>query len=153
MARTQNNSGGNRTNRSNNNNPEGHNQYNSGWMGMARDRPATAAAVAAGTVAAGVFLWSKRAQITEQLSLLSEQIGEWTENMNSTSQRELETVGNERGFSGSTSTGSSSELGEMKSVRRNNKFAAGTTGQNTGQGSGTMSGGSLDTGPSGRNPA
>ena len=66
-----------------NNNPSGRNQYSWGVMEMARERPVTAAAVAAGTAAAGLFLWSKRAAISEQLSGLSDQIGEWTESMRS----------------------------------------------------------------------
>ena len=53
-----------------------------GVMDMARERPIAAAAAAAGAVAASVFLWSKRSQISDQLSHLSEQIGEWTDTMN-----------------------------------------------------------------------
>ena len=54
-----------------------------GVMDMARERPVAAAAAAAGAVAASVFLWSKRSQISDQLSHLSEQIGEWTDTVNS----------------------------------------------------------------------
>ena len=50
---------------------------------MVRERPIAAAAAAAGAAAAGLFLWSRRAQISNQLSSLSDQIGEWTENMGS----------------------------------------------------------------------
>ena len=50
-------------------------------MDIARDRPVAAAAVAAGAAAAGLFLWSKRAQISDQLSSLSDQIGDWTQSM------------------------------------------------------------------------
>ena len=64
-----------------NNNPSGRNQYSDwGVMDMARERPFAAAAAAAGAAAAGLFLWSKRAQISNQLSNLSDQFGEWTEN-------------------------------------------------------------------------
>lgn len=60
-----------------NNNPSGRNQYSDwGMMDMVRDRPVAAAAAAAGAAAAGLFLWSKRTQISNQLSSLSEQIGE-----------------------------------------------------------------------------
>lgn len=61
------------------------NNRSSDWgvMEMARDRPIAAAAAAAGAAAAGLFLWSKRSQISHQLSNLSDQIGEWTENMRS----------------------------------------------------------------------
>ena len=77
-----NNRGGNRGSR--NNNPSGRNQYSDwGVMDMARERPIAAAAVAAGAAAAGLFLWSKRTQITDQLSNLSDQFGEWSEGMRS----------------------------------------------------------------------
>ena len=45
-----------------------------------------AAAAAAAAVGAGVFLWSKRSQISEQLSNLSDQISDWTESMRSNEQ-------------------------------------------------------------------
>src|SRR5881227_2514673 len=48
---------------------------------LVRERPIAAAAAAAGAAAAGLFLWSRRAQISNQLSSLSDQIGEWTDNM------------------------------------------------------------------------
>jgi hypothetical protein len=54
-----------------------------GVMDMARERPVAAAAAAAGAVAASVFLWSKRSQISDQLSHLSEQISEWTDTVSS----------------------------------------------------------------------
>jgi hypothetical protein len=67
-----------------NNNPEGRNQYSSSsWMDSARDRPIAAAATAAAAVGAGVFLWSKRNQISEQLTNLSDQISDWTDGMRS----------------------------------------------------------------------
>ena len=64
-----------------NNNPSGRNQYSSdfGVTELVRERPIAAAAAAAGAAAAGLFLWSKRQQISNQLSNLSDQIGEWTE--------------------------------------------------------------------------
>ena len=63
----------------NNNNPSGKNQYSSDWMGTVRDRPMASAAAAAAAVGAGVFLWSKRNQISDQISRLSEQMSDWTE--------------------------------------------------------------------------
>jgi hypothetical protein len=61
-----------------NNNPSGRNQYSDwGVMEMARERPVAAAAAAVGAAAAGLFLWSKRTQISNQLSSLSDQIGDW----------------------------------------------------------------------------
>jgi len=46
---------------------------------LVRERPIAAAAAAAGAAAAGLFLWSRRQQISDQLSNLSDQIGEWSE--------------------------------------------------------------------------
>src|SRR3569832_2101844 len=69
------NRGGNRS-RGRNNNPEGINQY-SGLTGKARENPLAAAAAVGGAVAAGVFLWSRRNQISDQIGNLSEQISEW----------------------------------------------------------------------------
>ena len=71
--------------RSRNNNPSGRNQYSGGVMDMARDRPFAAAGMAAAAVGAGVFLWSKRNQISEQISNLSDQFSEWSQNMGSSS--------------------------------------------------------------------
>ena len=48
---------------------------------LVRERPLAAAATAAGAAAAGLFIWSKRVRISNQLSSLSDQIGEWTENL------------------------------------------------------------------------
>ena len=82
-----NNRGGNRGggrggNRGRNNNPEGHNQY-SGLSARARENPLAAAAAVGGAVAAGVFLWSRRNQISDQLGNLSDQISEWREGFQS----------------------------------------------------------------------
>jgi hypothetical protein len=71
------------SNRGRNNNPEGRNQYSGGVMDMARERPVAAAAAAAAAVGAGVFLWSRRSQISDQLGQLSDQIGEWRDSMSS----------------------------------------------------------------------
>ena len=155
-----NNRGGNRGgNRGRNNNPEGRNQYSGGLFDFARERPATAAAVAAGAAAASVFLWSKRGQISEQLSSISDQIGEWTETMSS--ERELEMAGGESRFSSATGSevggefsGSGGAMGLNRGTTARSsrptsaKRRAATSGRSTG--SGTMSGGSLDTSPSGR---
>lgn len=82
MARS-NRGGSNRGSR--NNNPSGRNQYSSDWgvLDMARERPIAAAAVAVGTAAAGLFLWTKRSQISDQLGNLSDQFSEWTQGMGS----------------------------------------------------------------------
>ena len=60
------------------------------WTETAKERPFTSAAAAAGAVAAGVFLWSKRNQISDQISRLSDQITDWADEMRSgSSSREL----------------------------------------------------------------
>ena len=60
------------------------------WTDTARDKPFTTAAAAAGAVAAGVFLWSKRNQISDQISNLSHQISDFAEDFRSgSSSREL----------------------------------------------------------------
>ena len=67
-----------------NNNPEGHNQY-SGMMSTARENPLATAAAVGGAVAAGVFLWSRRNQISDQIGNLADQISEWREGLESNS--------------------------------------------------------------------
>ena len=60
------------------------------WTESARDHPMTTAAAAAGAAAAGVFLWSKRNQISDQISHLSHQISDFAEDFRSgSSSREL----------------------------------------------------------------
>ena len=81
-----NNRGGNRGRSGNNNNPEGNNQYDRGFVGTAKERPFTAAAAVGGVVAAGVFLWSRRNQISDQISGLSDQISQWREGQSSSGQ-------------------------------------------------------------------
>jgi len=77
---------------SRNNNPAGRNQYSSDWMDSVRERPMATAAAAAAAVGAGVFLWSKRNQIGDQISRLSDQVTGWADEMRSgsgSSNREL----------------------------------------------------------------
>ena len=74
--------GGNRTRGGRNNNPEGRNQH-SGLIGASRDNPLTAAAVVGGAVAAGVFLWSRRNQISDQLGDLADRISDLRDGMGS----------------------------------------------------------------------
>ena len=60
----------------NNNNPQGHNQYSNGWMDTAKDYPLATAAAVAGAVGAGVFLWSKRNQVSNQVGKISQTANE-----------------------------------------------------------------------------
>ena len=60
------------------------------WGQTAKDNPLKSAAIAAGAVATGVFLWSKRNEISNQISELSDQIADWTNEMrNGGGSREL----------------------------------------------------------------
>jgi len=87
-----------------NNNPSGRNQYSSDWMDSVRERPMASAAAAAAAVGAGVFLWSKRNQISEQIGRLSDQISDWA----GSSDSEFEMAGgaNDASATGSRATGS-----------------------------------------------
>ena len=113
-----------------NNNPSGRNQYSDwGVMDMVRERPVAAAAAAAGAAAAGLFLWSKRTQITNQLSSLSDQIGEWTSNMGSGDDADETTRTAQSGLRGSTSETGSSDTSLSRS-----SGAAGSGGKSSGSG-------------------
>ena len=92
-------------NRGRNNNPTGRNQYSNDWMNSVKERPIAAAAVAAASVGAGVFLWSKRNALSEQISNLSSQISDWTASMRG--EQEFETMSSESSPSGAA-TGSTS---------------------------------------------
>ena len=70
--------GGDRGRSGRNNNPSGRNQY-SGVMGTARGNPLATAAAVGGAVAAGVFLWSRRNQVSDQIGNLADQISDWRE--------------------------------------------------------------------------
>ena len=141
----------NSSNRGRNNNPSGRNQYSSDWMDTVRERPIAAAAVAAASVGAGVFLWSKRNALSEQMSNLSSQISDWTESMRSSDEDEFEMAdssGSTGAAMGSTSsrtsrsTGSrptSTKGGSNRSTRGMSETGGGNAslGSHTGSGSGT----------------
>jgi hypothetical protein len=107
---------------SRNNNPEGRNQYSSDWMGTVRDRPVTTAAAAAGAVAAGVFLWSRRNEISDQIGRLSDQITDWAEDMRANrSSNEFELA---EGSDDTTTTGSSGTAGRKSASSRTGTTAS-----------------------------
>ena len=134
-----------------NNNPEGRNQYSSSWMDNARERPMAAAATAAAAVGAGVFLWSRRNQISDQLSNLSDQISEWTDSMRSGSEEdEFETADTSGAAIGSTSSRTSRSTGSRSTSTKgsSNRSTSGMSetgggnaslGAHTGSGAGTVS--------------
>ena len=112
-----------------NNNPTGRNQYsNGGIMEMARERPMAAAAVAAGTAAAGLFLWSRRNQISDQISNLSDQLSDWSSNMRSSSDNgELEMA--DGGTGASMNRGTQSRSGNSRSRSSATSGSTGSTAQ------------------------
>ena len=141
-------------NRGRNNNPSGRNQYSSDWMDAVKERPIAAAAVAAASVGAGVFLWSKRNALSEQMSNLSSQISDWTSSMRSSNEEEFETMGSDSSPSGaatgtssartSRSTGSRSTAtrsGGSRATRGMSETGGGNAslGAHTGSGAGTRS--------------
>ena len=87
------------------------------WADSAKEKPLATAAAAAGAVAAGVFLWSKRNQISEQISRLSDQISDWSE---------------ERGWTGNSS--------EMETAGATDSSAMETSGRNSSRSGRTTSG-------------
>ena len=101
---------GGRGNRGRNNNPEGRNQYSGGVMDLYRERPLTTALGAAAAVGAGVFLWSRRNQISDQLSNISDQLVEWKDTMGSNRSDQGDDFGSDALISGGT-TGSSTNMG------------------------------------------
>ena len=114
-----------------NNNPTGRNQYSDwGLMEMARERPITAAAVAAGTAAAGLFLWSKRAQISDQLTNLSDQISEWKSETGS----EFDDTAGLTSMSQTRSSRGMSETGGGNASLGRKSGGGGTTGSASGRG-------------------
>ena len=122
MTKAQNNRSANR--KSNNSGSFG------GVMDMARERPIAAAAAAAGAVAASVFLWSKRSQISDQLSHLSEQVGEWTDTMNANKgEPDLAAVVGDRSVTGSTTRRSRGTTGNARrNASRANTLSAANSG-------------------------
>ena len=58
------------------NNPKGRNQRDNARTESAKDRPLAAAIGAAAAVGAGMFLWSRRNLISDQISKLAEQVSE-----------------------------------------------------------------------------
>ena len=129
---------------SRNNNSEGRNQYSSGMMDMAREKPMATAAAAAAAVGAGVFLWSRRSQISDQLGHLSDQISGWSDKMGSNgSDREFETVGSESAMSASTGIGAASS-GKSKGSGR--ATGSGSRGSKSAMGMGEIGGGNASLG-------
>jgi hypothetical protein len=137
-------------NRSRNNNPTGRNQYSSDWMSTVKERPIAASAVAAASVGAGVFLWSKRNALSEQMSNLSSQISDWTESMRSSGSEDEYEMSDSSPSGAATGTSSSrtSRSTGSRSTSTRGKTSPGMSetgggnaslGAHTGSGSGAIS--------------
>ena len=129
---------------SRNNNPEGRNQYSNGWMDTAKDRPMATAAAAAAAVGAGVFLWSRRNQISEQISNLSEQFSDWTSQQYGSNTRDFETADTGGSTVAGGTAGSSTTTGSSGTTRSRGKGgtqgasgSVGTASASTGNGGAT----------------
>lgn len=121
-----------------NNNSEGRNQYSSEWMDTVRDKPMKSAAAAAAAVGAGVFLWSKRNEISDQIGRLSSQISDWAEdmrsNMSSNPDRELALT---EGPNESSAIESSRATGSRSGRSTSSRSRTGSTARATGSQSST----------------
>jgi hypothetical protein len=139
MARTSNRGGGN-------NNPQGINQYSSGWMDSAKERPVATAAAAAAAVGAGVFLWNRRNQISDQISNLSDQVTSWAEGMasGSGSSNEMDTTSSGSSGSRSSQMGSRGSTGRSSSGRTGSSSATGSSSSNRRSGKSGRGSGGLD---------
>jgi len=108
------------------------------WGETAKDNPFKTAAVAAGAVAAGVFLWSKRNEISNQISELSDQITDWTNEMRGNgNSRELALTGGPNESSAiessraTRSTGNRSSRSSRSGTQANQTSGGRSQGENT----------------------
>lgn len=130
---------------SKNNNPEGRNQYSGGFIDSARDRPVAAAAAAAAAVGAGVFLWSRRNQISDQISNLSDQFSEWagsqqfsgSQSQGNNRDFEFADTGSTSATSGSINARSGGKRGKSGKGGGGQGFAGTTAGTGTSDSGGT----------------
>ena len=128
-----------------NNNPTGRNQYSDwGVTELVRERPFAAAAAAAGAAAAGLFLWSRRSQISQQLSNLSDQIGEWTDSMRSNG--DSTAMDDTAGLTSAGTTSSRSGAGSRSASGTRSATASRSTNGSRGRSSGGTSRGMSETG-------
>ena len=131
-----------------------------GMTELVRDRPIAAAAAAAGAAAAGLFLWSKRSQISQQLSNLSDQISDWTESMSSGNGSDFDddtaglTTTGQTGTRSSSGSRSTSGTRGRKTATSRNRGMSETGGGNASLGAHSGGIGTTTTGsPSGRGRA
>ena len=140
---------GNRSNRSGNRSSE---RSAFSW-GTAKEKPLATAVTIGAAAAAGAFLWSRRNQISEQLSDLSEQIGEWTESLSfsGSDESEFESVGG--GSAGTMSSGSPGRIGGTRSGGSRSTPGMSETGGGNASLGAHSGGGGTGSAPSGRGRA
>ena len=122
----------------NNNNPEGRNQYSSDVMSAVKDHPLATAAAVAGAVGAGVFLWSNRERVGNQVNRISRTAGEMGRRAGrkaSDWMDEMRSQKSDGGFASQEQTGSgiSRPIGKRSSASQANggrsRSASGQSGQ------------------------
>jgi hypothetical protein len=118
---------------------------------LVREKPIAAAAAAAGAAVAGLFMWSRRAQISNQLSNLTDQIGEWKDSMMSGDDTAgLTTAGETRSGAGSRSA---SDMRSRKSTASRARGMSETGGGNASLGDAHSGGAGTTATASGRGRA
>ena len=121
-----------------NNNPEGHNQYSGGLMERVRNHPIASAAAAGGAVAAGMFLWSKRDRIGDQMNTMSDKVGQWNESRKSQSPSSSTSSGSSTGMrSGKRSSETGSERIGSGAIAGASAASSSGSGRSTGGRSGS----------------
>lgn len=128
------------SNRSNNRSSNSGQSMMSGWADTAKDRPIATAAAIGGAVAAGAFLWSRRNQISDQISNvsgqigdqisdLSGQIGDWTDSMRSSSSSSSQQTGQSSNPMGAETRGQPEFAGAGASPSSSPRATGGSSGK------------------------
>ena len=102
----------------NNNNPHGHNQYTNQWLAPAKDHPIATAAAAAAAVGAGVFLWSKRDKVGNQVSKISRTANEMSQRATRKASEWIDQMQSSRSRQDVVLTGGPNESSAIEASRR-----------------------------------
>ena len=85
-------------------------------IGIAQSNPITTAAAVGGAIATGIFLWSRRNQLSGQITNLAEQVNEWRERRGS-DQGSNTSTGAGGGEEGSTSSADEGQRSQVEISR------------------------------------
>ena len=85
-------------------------------MDTARDNPLATVAVVGGAVAAGIFLWSRRDQISDQIEYLAYQLSEWREGLESDGEANADRMTSETSSGARTQAEISEEALTLKEI-------------------------------------